>query len=70
MSRFFDSHAWNTSNRAAAKAVMRAVDSTAASDAVPQARGYVSAEVADATVRAGASPVDGWLIGGGRVKRR
>lgn len=71
MTRFFDSHAWNMRHRDAAAAVLRAVglgpDNGAAS-------GYISAELADATVRAGgpggAVPREGagddpdWLGGG------
>lgn len=50
MTRFFDSHAWNTRNRDAATAVLRAVGLGRAGGG---AMGYVSAEVADVTVRAG-----------------
>jgi hypothetical protein len=75
MSRFFDSHAWNTRNRDAAEAVLRA----AGLDPLDgRARAPVSAEVADATVRAlvhgvvrrPAEPPEqepGWLVGGARV---
>jgi len=46
MTRFFDSHAWNTRHRNAAAAVLRAVGPGLAT-------GYISAELADVTVRAG-----------------
>ena len=54
MSRFFDSHAWNTRNRDAAEAVLRAMGLQPNRGDGPQPRRYVSAEVADATARAGA----------------
>lgn len=78
MSRFFDSHAWNTRNRDAAEAVLRAAGLDAMTGSAPQARRIISAEVADATARATAHGITlrapeapaqdaGWLVGGGRV---
>ena len=70
MTRFFDSHAWNTRHRDAAAAVLRAIRPHRPG----AASGYVSAELADVTVRTGApglaAPRDGvaddpdWLGGG------
>ncbi|GGJ40943.1 hypothetical protein [Neoroseomonas lacus] len=74
MTRFFDSHAWNVRNRDAAAAVLRAFGLDRAGGSGP---GYLSAEVADVTVRAGCptglaasqggSAVDPSWLGGGDV---